>query len=481
MFSRYSTLGLLSFFVFLVASFVTPVVHATEQQAEPVVPQSREQVKMSFAPVAKAAAPAVVNIYAQRIVNQRISPFMNDPFFSQFFGGGGGSGFSIPRRSVERSLGSGVIVREDGVIVTNTHVVEDAEEIRIILNDRREFPARILMQDKQADLAVIKIESDKENRFPVLPLGNADSLEVGDLVLAIGNPFGVGQTVTSGIISATARTAGGISDYGYFIQTDAAINPGNSGGALVDMQGRLVGINTAIYSRSGGSIGIGFAIPADMVKTIVHAATSGKRIVRPWLGVGIQTVTADLAQSLGMERPEGVIIRDLRDGSPLMAAGLKVGDIILAMNGQPIDNPESMHFRIGMLSVGDDVTVAYQRKGKENLATVTMVAPPETPPRDQTTFQKNGPLNGLTLANLSPAVAEEIGYDGDEEQGVIVMDAGQSTAYGARIFRTGDLLLSINGETIKSVADVKALAEKSYRRWGIKIQRGKQILTLVVQ
>ena len=259
---------------------------------------------MSFAPIVKRVAPAVVNVYAARVIENR-NPFMNDPIFRQFFGDG------IPRRQVERSLGSGVIIDPKGLVVTNYHVIEGASEVKVALSDKREFAADIVLKDQHSDLAVLRIKGANE-RFPTLEFANSDALQVGDVVLAIGDPFGVGQTVTHGIVSAVARTQVGISDYQFFIQTDAAINPGNSGGPLVDMSGRLVGINSAIYSRSGGSQGIGFAIPANMVRVVVASAEGGSGTVkRPWLGAKLQEVTPEIAESLGLKRPTGALVASL--------------------------------------------------------------------------------------------------------------------------------------------------------------------------
>src|SRR5579883_1684512 len=303
------------------------------------VPKSREAIRLSFAPIVKQAAPAVVNVFSRRVVRTSASPFADDPFFRRFFGDR--SPFGIPQDRVQNSLGSGVIVDPDGLIVTNHHVIQDAQEITVVLPDRREFEAKVLRSDERTDLAVLKVDP-KGERLPTLPIGDSDSLQVGDLVLAIGNPFGVGQTVTSGIVSGLARTAVGIGDFRSFIQTDAAINPGNSGGALIDLDGRLVGINTAIFSRSGGSIGIGFAIPTNMVRIVLQAASNGGRIVRPWLGASGQGVTADLAASLGLPRPEGVLLKEVVPGSPAAQAGLRVGDVVLAIEGHEIEDTESL-------------------------------------------------------------------------------------------------------------------------------------------
>src|SRR5580704_16910087 len=277
------------------ATMVLTALPAGAQQRQ--VPTSPAQIQLSFAPVVQRVAPAVVNVYAQHVVANN-NPFMADPFFRQFFGGGG-----MPRERVERSLGSGVISDPSGLVVTNFHVIDGASEVKVSLADKREFDAEIVLSDQRSDLAVLRIKGASE-RFPTLEFANSDELQVGDVVLAIGDPFGVGQTVTHGIVSAVARTQVGISDYQFFIQTDAAINPGNSGGALVDMNGRLVGINSAIYSRSGGSQGIGFAIPANMVRAVVSSAKAGATVVRrPWLGAKLQAVTPGIAESLSVKRP----------------------------------------------------------------------------------------------------------------------------------------------------------------------------------
>ena len=307
----------------LILSLAVLAPFAPQAHAQTAVPQSAAQIKLSFAPIVKEAAPAVVNVYARRVVAQRqVSPFFNDPFFRRFFGDQGG--FGAPRQRVERSLGSGVIISSDGIIITNHHVIKDADEVRVALADRREFDCDIVLDDERTDLAVLRIK-DGSGDFPHLKFGDSDKLEVGDIVLAIGNPFGVGQTVTQGIVSAVARTHVGVSDYQFFIQTDASINPGNSGGALVDMSGNLVGINSAIYSRSGGSNGIGFAIPVNMVKLIADAARHGGTVRRPWIGASMQAVTADIAEGMGLDRPRGVLVTRIAKASPAAKAGLKVG------------------------------------------------------------------------------------------------------------------------------------------------------------
>ncbi|MEK9661041.1 MAG: trypsin-like peptidase domain-containing protein, partial [Alphaproteobacteria bacterium] len=299
-----------------------------------VVPETREQIDLSFAPLVKRASPAVVNIITRRVVAVKpaVPPLFDDPFFRRFFGE------PTPREPREReqgAVGSGVIVSPDGVIVTNHHVIEGADEIRVVLADRREFAARLIRDDERTDLAVLRVDNG-DTPLPWLELANSDELEVGDLVLAIGNPFGVGQTVTSGIISGLARTNVGITDFNFFIQTDAAINPGNSGGALVTMDGRLAGVNTAIFSRSGGNQGIGFAVPANMVRTVIASVDGGLRVIRPWLGAALQNVDRSISEALGLERPFGVLITDMHPNGPAKRAGLVTGAVIVSVNGQPV-------------------------------------------------------------------------------------------------------------------------------------------------
>src|SRR5712672_3793129 len=292
------------------------------------VPASAAELRLSYAPIVQRVQPAVVNVYAAKTVQSR-NPLLDDPIFRRFFG--------VPGQQPEqmqRSLGSGVMVDPSGLVVTNVHVIEGADEVKVSLSDKREFEAEIVLKDPRSDLAVLRLKDTKE-KFPALDFTNSDELMVGDIVLAIGNPFGVGQTVTHGIISALARTEVAITDYQFFIQTDAAINPGNSGGALVDLTGKLVGINTAIFSRSGGSQGIGFAIPANMVRVVVASAKSGgKAVKRPWLGARLQAVTPEIAESMGLMRPTGALIASITNGSAAARAGMRTGDLITGIDGQ---------------------------------------------------------------------------------------------------------------------------------------------------
>jgi Do/DeqQ family serine protease len=440
-------------------------------------PESRQQITLSFAPLVKQTAPAVVNIYTRRVVQQRVSPLFDDPFFQRFFGQS--SPLGMPRERVERSLGSGVIVAQDGLIVTNDHVVKDSDQITVVLTDRREFEARLVSTDSKTDLAILRITPTDSEKLPFLALHDSDDLEVGDLVLAIGNPFGVGQTVTSGIVSALARTAVGVSDFNFFIQTDAAINPGNSGGALVSMDGRLVGINSAIYSRSGGSLGIGFAIPSNMVRTVVDAVAGGGKLVRPWLGVDGQTVTADIASSLGLSRPAGVLVNAVDPKSTAAGGGLKVGDVITAINERQVDDPEALKFRVATMPVGARAALTVIRNGKPRQVTFSVTAPPEDPPRDVTQLSGRQPLAGATVANLSPALAEEIGFSGPS-QGVVILDVARNSPAARVGVQSGDVVLRIDDREVSTTSQLTKLLSRVQNAWKVTVRRGDQVLTSTV-
>src|SRR5271154_1971053 len=343
---------------------------ATAQERR--VPSSPAELQLSFAPVVQRVAPAVVNVYATHVVENN-NPFLADPFFRQFFGGG------MPREMVQRSLGSGVIIDASGLVVTNYHVIEGANEVKVALSDKREFAADIVLRDERSDLAVLRLKGAGE-RFPTLEFADSDALQVGDVVLAIGDPFGVGQTVTHGIVSALARSQVGVSNYQFFIQTDAAINPGNSGGALVDVTGKLVGINTAIYSRSGGSQGIGFAIPANMVRVVAASARSGSAVVkRPWLGAKLQEVTPEIADSLGLKRPSGALVANVATAGPAARAGIKTGDVIVSIDGTIVDDPNSFDYRFATKPLGGNAQIALLRQGHEVAVAVSLQTAPESP------------------------------------------------------------------------------------------------------
>ena len=442
------------------------------------VPTSREQITLSYAPLVKRVAPAVVNIYTKKLVRQRISPLFDDPVFRQFFGGGLQGGAT--RQRLENSLGSGVIVRGDGLIVTSNHVIAGADEVRVQLSDRREFDAKVMTTDERSDLAVLRVDTSGQP-LPALELRDSDDAQVGDLVLAIGNPFGVGQTVTSGIVSAVSHQAVGASDLDYFIQTDAAINPGNSGGALVTMDGKLVGINAAIYSQSGGNLGIGFAVPSNMVRVVLNAVEQGKKsITRPWLGIEGQEVTSDLAASLGMTHPSGMLVNNLHSASPAIQAGLHKGDVITSVNGKMVEDPEAFRYRIATLSVGGEVTFSVVRKGQASEIRVKLIPPPENPPRDKTTISGHNPFTGAVLENISPAVAEELGLHGIEK-GVIIAEIKDGAIAASVGVQEGDIILQINDTKVETVADVVAATKQAtQRRWRITLQRGEGTVTVMV-
>ena len=436
------------------------------------VPQSAAQIQLSFAPIARATGPAVVNIFSRTVVAERRGPFTGDPLLDRMLRG-------PMRQRVQNSLGSGVIVSPDGLVVTNVHVVANSKQIRVVLADRREFEAKLLVADTQTDLAVLKLETEGKT-MPVMPLGDSDAAEVGDLVLAIGNPFGVGQTVTSGIVSALSRSAEGINDADYFIQTDAAINPGNSGGALVDMGGRLIGINAAIYSRDGGSLGIGFAIPVNLVKTVIAAASGGQsRVTRPYLGAATQGVSADMADSLKLDMPQGVLLNDVAEVGSAGRAGLKTGDVVLRVDGHGVDSAEALRFRLATVGIGGTATLEVSRRGERLTVAMPLVGAPEVPPRQATLVEGDSPFAGATIANLSPALAEEIGYRG-QPKGVVVTKV-EDGSLAARIgLRPGDVLAAINRRALPSVGATMTILADPPRRWLLSVRRGAQVLTLAL-
>ncbi|MGH6865289.1 MAG: Do family serine endopeptidase [Methyloceanibacter sp.] len=448
------------------------------EEPQRVVPQSQAAMKQSFAPVVKRAAPAVVNVYVRHRVEQVVSPIFDDPFFGRLFG----ERFGVPRERIQNSLGSGVLVSPEGVVVTNNHVIRGSgkAEITIALADGREFPAKVIVKDEQTDLAVLRLDAEGVD-FPSIRFADSDNLEVGDLVLAIGDPFGVGQTVTSGIVSALARTKVGLSDYQFFIQTDAAINPGNSGGALVDMAGQLVGINTAIFSQSGGSHGIGFAIPSNMVQVVVQSALEGGKITRPWFGASLQPLTSDIAESLGMDRPSGAMVTSLHDKGPAALGGIKVGDVVVSVDGKAVQDPEAFQYRFVTKGVGGTAELGVLREGEPVTATVELSPPAEDPPRDLRELTGRHPLAGCKVANLSPAVAQELGMGDDLKQGVVVIEVGPSSPAARLGIRRGDVIVGVNNDDIESVEHLSGALETGKGMWRLAVQRGDKVFNLAIQ
>src|SRR6188508_390065 len=457
--------------VYLIAALFAAGLSVNAVAQERRVP-TQSELRLSYAPVVQHVAPAVVNVYAAKVVQNR-NPLLDDPIFRRFFGVPGGPGGN----QVQRSLGSGVFVDAGGLIVTNNHVIEGADEVKVSLADKREFEASLVLKDPRTDLAILQIKDGRE-RFPVLDFANSDTLEVGDVVLAIGNPFGVGQTVTHGIVSALARTQVGVSDYQFFIQTDAAINPGNSGGALVDMTGKLVGINTAIFSRSGGSQGVGFAIPANMVKVVVASAkTGGKAVARPWLGAKLQAVTADIADSMGLKRPSGALIANVAPDSPAARASLKPGDLIVSVDGQNVEDPNAFDYRFATKPLGGTARLGIVRGGREQTVTVALRIAPETP-REEIVIRSRSPFSGVKIANLSPALVDELQVRNAEE-GVVVVDVDNGSYASNLGFQRGDVIQEVNGERITKTHDLERLSKAQNRAWRIVIVRNGQKISAV--
>jgi Do/DeqQ family serine protease len=430
------------------------------------VPQSRQEMQLSFAPLVKQTAGAVVNVYAERVV-QRPSLFTGDPFFDQFFGQ------RMPNRSEKQSsLGSGVILSNEGLVVTNNHVIQGADDIKIALADGREFPCELVLRDESVDLAVLRIKSTEN--FPVLPIGDSDRTEVGDLVLAIGNPFGVGQTVTSGIVSALARNQVNSGDFGFFIQTDASINPGNSGGALTNMNGELIGINTAIFSRGGGSNGVGFAIPANLVKAFLAAAAEGKATFeRPFVGATFEPVTSDVAEALGLKAARGALIVRTVEGGPADKAGLKPGEVITAVNGIAVEHPDALGYRLTVAGLGKQADLAVQDADGQRQITLALNTAPETTPRDERLIEGRNPFAGLRVANLSPRLATELRVPA-EKTGVIVTEVSRGSPSGRLGFQPNDILVAINGTNVSSTKSLETMLEEDPSFWRVEIERNGQ-------
>ncbi|KUP92160.1 periplasmic pH-dependent serine endoprotease DegQ precursor [Tritonibacter horizontis] len=453
-------------FVLLAGLFVTgPQIG----QAETQIPQSQSEISLGFAPLVKEAAPAVVNIYARIIRQDRNrSPFANDPFFDDFF-----RQFAQPQPRVQNSLGSGVILSADGIVVSNYHVVGEASDIRVVTNDRREYAAEVILADEASDLAILQLHNADD--LPFLELRNSDAVEVGELTLAIGNPFGVGQTVSSGIISGLARTGtGGGQGFGYYIQTDAPINPGNSGGALIDVNGDLIGINTRILSRSGGSNGIGFAIPANLVREFVRQAQDGAtEFQRPWAGMTGQPVDADLAEALGMARVDGMLISELHPQSPFVAAGFEVGDVVTAVDGEPVNSPSEMAFRLSVAGLGGQSEITRLRQGASATVQVALSEAPDEPASAPIQLNEQTPMPGLVVAQINPRVINRLQLP-LSATGVVVLDPGPYAGRGG--VQSGDIVMGVNGQPVAAPQDVPRLLLESGRWMQLDLLRqGKRV------
>jgi Do/DeqQ family serine protease len=464
--------SLMPFLRFPLLVLIALVLFADAGRAQ-TVPASRSEVRLTFAPIVKKVTPAVVNVYGARIEKAPANPLLNDPVFRQFFGN------QFPQQDrVRRSAGSGVIVEASGLIVTNHHVIEGMTEIRVSLADKREFAAEIVLRDPRSDLAVLRIKPDAP--LQALELGDADRLEVGDFVIAIGNPFGVGQTVTQGIVSALARTLSGVGDYQFFIQTDAAINPGNSGGALVDIDGRLVGINSAIFSQSGGSHGIGFAIPVSMVRVVLASAKAGQtRVHRPWFGANVQPLTTELAESLGLDRPQGALVAGVYGFGPAHEAGIKQGDVITALDGVPVDDAEAFGFRFATKPIGGAVKLTLRRGKATQTLTLNLSPAPEHKPRQTLVVSGRWPIAGAKVMTMSPAVAEDLGIE-TLVDGVAIAEVEPDSPAAQIGLLAGDIILSIDNEPVTTTKELEALAKPRKYYWPLVIMRhGEQITSRI--
>jgi len=407
-----------------------------------------------FASVLKPALPAVVNIHTSKIVKPRsneVMPFFNDPFFRQFFGDQFGNIKPQPQR--ETSLGSGVIITSDGTILTNNHVVDGASDIKVDLADKRDFTAKLVGTDPQTDIAVLKINA---SGLPTLPIGDSSKLQVGDVVLAIGDPFGIGETATMGIVSATGRGGLGIENYEDFIQTDAAINPGNSGGAMIDLHGNLVGVNTAILSGgSGGNQGIGFAIPINLARNVMNQIVEHGKVVRGYIGVGIEDVTPELAQQFGLKENTGVLISSVQPNTPGARAGLKRGDIILKVNGEPVSSRNDLRLRISQTAPGTPVDLTIWRDGSSRNVKVTLTELTEQNAQSRPSENNGtGTMQGVQVQDFTPDMADQLQVPGNT-RGVVITSVDPASPAAATQLQQGMIILEVNHKPVSNVREYK--------------------------
>jgi serine protease Do len=413
-------------------------------------PVSLGDFQNGFSSVLKPVLPAVVNIHSSKVVKPHQDgqmPFFNDPFFQQFFGNQFGQQQMRPER--EQSLGSGVIITSDGTILTNNHVIDGATDIKVQLSDKREFTAKLVGTDPRTDIAVLKIDA---SGLPTLAVGDSSRLHVGDVVFAVGDPFGVGETATMGIVSATGRSGLGIENYEDFIQTDAAINPGNSGGAMIDLHGNLIGINTAIATGGGeGNVGIGFAIPINMARSVADQLVSHGKVVRGYLGLIPQDVTTDIAKQFGLTGPGGALVGDVSPDSPAAKAGIKRGDVILKVNGQSVESANDLRLRISQTPPGTDVKLEISRDGKVQDVTVDLGEFPEKE-ANATPGQSNaGGLQGINVQDLTPDLAQQLNLPAGVH-GVVVSDVDPSSPAAGDLQR-GDVIQEVNHKPVSNVAE----------------------------
>jgi serine protease Do len=436
--------------------------------ATPNVPRQIIESGRAFSEIVNSVSPSVVNISTTKVVRRDSGPFFEDPFFDLF---SPFRDFGAPKKWKERSLGSGVIVSTEGYIITNNHVVEKSDEIRVILVDRRTFKGRIVGSDPKTDIAVIKIDA---NNLPVLTWGDSDRLQVGEFVLAIGSPYGLSNTVTMGIISAVGRANVGIADYEDFIQTDAAINPGNSGGPLVNIKGEIIGINTAIFSRTGGYQGIGFAVPSNMVRLVMDQLLEKGKVTRGWIGVTIQELSPELAQEFGLKKTKGALVSDVAKDSPAARAGLMRGDVILEFNGKEVKDVSGLRNLVAQSRAGSEITMKMLRGGREFVVKVSIVELPrevaEVVPELLPDDSEARVLTGLTVMDLTKEIVRQLGFN-KEERGVIVVRVEPgSPAYEAEM-RKGDVIKEINRKEIDNL--------ETFNRLAADIKRNESVLLFV--
>ena len=416
----------------------------------PNVPKQIIDTSKAFSEVAGAVSPAVVNISTTKVVRRDASPFFDDPFFDFF---NPFREFKTPKKWKEQSLGSGVIVSADGYIITNNHVIEQADEIRVTLLDKRSFKARIIGADPKTDVAVVKVDA---KNLPTIHWGDSDKLQVGEFVLAIGNPFGLSHTVTMGIISAVGRANVGIADYEDFIQTDAAINPGNSGGPLVNIKGELIGINTAIFSKSGGYQGIGFAVPCNMVRLVMDQLEKKGKVTRGWLGVTIQELTPELSQKFGLRSSEGALVGDVAKGSPAEKAGIKRGDIILEFNGKRVKDVGNLRNMVAQSKVGSEISLIILRGDKQYPLNVIIAELPREIAEAVPGITPEDPggevLSGLSVMELTKEIARQLGLH-KEERGVVIVKVEPGSAAEEAGLRKGDVIQEIDRKKVERLDD----------------------------
>ncbi|HIJ60285.1 MAG TPA: DegQ family serine endoprotease [Nitrospirae bacterium] len=421
---------------------------------QPKTPKQIEETARAFSDIVRVVSPSVVNISSTKTVRRQQS---SDEFFDFFIQPPDMRG----KKWKEQSLGSGVVVASDGLIVTNNHVIEQSDEIRVILYDKRSFKAKVIGSDPKTDLAIIKIDA---KNLLTIPWGDSERLLVGEFVLAIGNPFGLSHTVTMGIISAVGRADVGISDYEDFIQTDAAINPGNSGGPLVNTKGEMIGINTAIFSRTGGYQGIGFAVPSNMVRMVIDHLLKEGKVTRGWLGVTIQELTPELAQKFGLSVAEGALISDVAKGSPASKAGLSRGDIIIRYNGKKIKDVATLRNMVAQTKIGSDVELIILRKSKEYSVRVKVLEVPSdntdyTPSSNKSSEGNESALSGVTVIDITQAVAKQLGISSDEK-GVVVMRIEPGSVADISGLKEGDLIKEIDRQKVSNLNDFNKIVSK---------------------